>query len=380
MPAPGAAGRAQTTVVPGAAATVRSRAPSAPTAPAPGTGPPPAGTVQTARPPAGGPAAEATAERAAPAARGRHSGARLALIVGLLGAAAIAAGFLIGHAGKAKSPEPLANQATVGDVRLGYPSGWQVGATSTRIPGIAFNNLLVLAPPGGSAALFAGIVTAAGGPTLLSAPFRAAVIGALPAGTPVRIGKLDAYSYSALRVRGLDGTVTLFAVPTSAGVATVACWTSAHGPPGFQRQCASVANTLLLLGVKSYPLGPSASYAGTLATTFKALSSAVRGPLANLHLATTSQAQASAASSLSSAYKRAATDLSATTVSPEAQEANSAIVAALRELEGGYAEAASAATALDSVSYGRAQRRIGSGAAALGAALQGLAKLGYTVG
>ncbi len=312
-----------------------------------------------------------------PAARPRSLPRGLLAIVGVLAVAAIAAGYLVGHTGSGRPASAFVNAATLGHLRLRYPAGWQLGATAADVPGIAFGSPLVLTPPQGSAALTAGEVADAGGTSLLSVSLRAKIEGALPAPATVRIGALEAYRYAGLRVRGIDGALTVFAVPTTAGVATLTCWASARGPVGFQAECAQVADTLLLVGATAYPLGPSPAYAHAVSATFKSLSSAASGPAAALRSATTPTAQAAAARNLAAAYQRAATELSAARPSPRDQAVNGALTASLHQLAAAYAGAAGAAASADVAAYSRAARQIDAGSAALRRALGALATQGY---
>jgi hypothetical protein len=368
-PATGAADRPQATLVPGAAPTLRS--PAAAVAGA-------AGATRAS----GGPAPATAAPPAAAPAKERSTAARVAMIAVPLAVVAIVAGFLVGGSGKSdNSASTLPNRATVGHLRVDYPAGWALGAASTRIPGITFQNPMVLSPAPSSAALQAGDVADAAGPTLLSPAFRAKLVGALPAATAVRLGALQAYRYSGLHVRGLDGTLTVYAVPTTTGVVTLACWTASSGVPRtFPAQCGDVAATAALVGSSPYPLGVSAAYATTLSNTFKNLGTAISGPLARLRAAKTPAAQSSAASSLSTAYGLAASGLSSAKATPEVATANAAIVAALNKLSHGYSDAASASSANSSSAYGRASKEIAAASAALHSALASLAAQGYKVG
>ena len=60
------------------------------------------------------------------------------------------------------------------------------------------------------------------GPTLLPASFRARLSGQ-PEGDPVALGDLDALRYEGLQPKGASRPVTVYAVPTTDGVATVTC-------------------------------------------------------------------------------------------------------------------------------------------------------------
>ncbi len=301
-------------------------------------------------------------------------------ILAVLGVAAVVAGFLLGSSGSGgKSSPTFANSATVGPVQLRYPSGWQLGAAQPAIPGITFSSPLALGRSPSGAGLTAGVVAAAGGPTLLAPSFRTQVAGALPTPTPVRLGSAEAYRYSDLQDRGLAGTVTLYAVPTSAGTVTIACWSSSAAAAGFHADCGQVAATLRLVGVTAYPLGPSPAFGHQLTQSFDRLRAASSAPLAALHAAKTPGAQAAAARKLAHAYSDAAQGLARAGVTPMVRDAQAAIVGSLTQLAGAYSRAAAAAQSGSAAAYARAGKAINSASAGLGASLRTLTDLGYTV-
>src|SRR5205085_3149863 len=209
---------------------------------------------------------------------------------------------------------------------------------------------------------------------------RSRVQGSLPSPVPVSFGGIQAYRYANLHISGLSSPVTLYAVPTSAGVATIACWGTVHLNPSFATQCSQVTATLRLIGASAYPLGASASYARKLTNTFNTLRSATNGPLSQLKTATTPSGQSSAASHLASAYSSAASTLSREAVSPRDRDANNAVVAALKQIATGYSHAAAAASSGSNSAYNSAGQQINSGSSALSSALRQLSALGYKVG
>jgi len=301
-------------------------------------------------------------------------------IVAVLGIAAVVVGLLVGSSGSGSSSPSFSNSATVGPIQVRYPTGWQVGAALPAIPGISFAGPVVLGRSPGGAGLTAGVVPAAGGPTLLAPAFRARVAGALPTPTPVQLGGVEAYRYSDLHVAGLPGTVTLYAAPTSAGTVTLACWSSSAATATFQTDCGEVAATLHLLGATAYSLGPSAAYGHQLSATLDRLRADTAAPLAALAAASTPAAQATAARNLAGAYAAAAHSLGGTTVSPLLRDAQSEIVGSLTRLSAAYAQAAAAAKSGSTTAYNRAGRAVESASATLNAGLRSLSGLGYTFG
>jgi Protein kinase domain len=330
---------------------------------------------------AGGRTAESPVQAPAGAAA---SGGRFVLAA--LGAAilAVAAGLLLGG-GSGGSGESFGNSASAGNVELSFPSGWQHLASAPAIPGLAFSQPLALAQgatggggaAGGSAQrLVAGEVSATGS-TLLPAALTAALNGALPRPEPVRLGPLQAYRYSGLSVRGLTGPLTLYAVPTANGVATVACLGSTA--TGSTTQCAQIAATLKLSGTTAFGLAPSASYAAALGRSFGTLRGAATAGEARLHSASSAAAQATAAAQLAAAYGSASRALAGLAVSPAVQGANATLASSLAALGHGYDALAAAARAEDEAAYARAQRAIVSARASTAKALTALSQAGYAV-
>jgi Protein kinase domain len=302
------------------------------------------------------------------------------LVIGLLAVAAAAAGYLVGHSGTTKHPVQFSNSAANGNLQLRYPSGWQLSTSLPSVPGMTFTSKLGLAPTPAVGDLTAGEVVDSGGPTLLPASFRARVTGGLPPGEPVLLGSLQGYRYSRLHVQGLDGTVTVYAVPTSTGVATIVCRASARDTGSFLTECGQVAATVRLVGATAFPLGTSPAYARLLSSSLNGLRADVRAPLSQLHRASTPSAQAHAAGQLARAYSNAASNLGGASVSPQFQDVQAAILAALRQISQGYAHAAAAAQSGDGGAYARAGQQVSGGSAALSKALHSLAGSGYTIG
>ncbi len=261
---------------------------------------------------------------------------------------------------------------------------------------MSFDAPLVLSRPGREGRLVAGTVSGALGPSLLSQSFRSQVTGDLPRPDTVQLGTTAAYRYSDISVRGESGKLNVYAAPTTAGVATIACEAPAAPDRSFDADCARIAATLRLIGVSTYPLGASPAFASLLSTNFDRLRSDIRDPEAALAAARTASTQAAAAQQLSAAYGAAADRLSGATVPPFATGQRDTIVAALRQCASAYTAAASAARteaavpgvnatsyniqrARAAAAYRGAQKAVGTAAGALSQALRGLSALGYTL-
>ncbi len=295
--------------------------------------------------------------------------------VGLLLVAAAVAGVLVGGSGASGPAGPaFTSSASVGPLELAFPAGWQRLQTPPQIPGLRFANPLVLAPPAPpSARLDAGTV-AATGPTLLPAAFLALLPTPPPPGAPVRIGSLEALRYSGLSPRGLAGPLTVYVVPTTQGVLTLAC-----APAAFAAACDRVVATAKLVGASAFPLGPSPAFAGQLKAALARLAAARRTGEAHLSAAGTAAAQAAADRELAAGYARAAREVAAAAANPLVAAAAGQIAAALTAISRAYASSASAAAANDQAAYAAAARALAAAGPAAGRAIAGLRALGYTL-
>jgi hypothetical protein len=302
----------------------------------------------------------------------------LAVVLALV---AVAAGFLVGHSGGGSSSPAFPSSASVGHVQLRYPSAWQLGGASAAVPGLTFTDQLTLASaPPGTGTVLAGVIDGAGGPTLLPASLKSRLLSTLPTGEPVLLGKIEAYRYKGLRVKGLDGDLTVFVVPTSGGTVGIACAAGTRPASPVAADCGAVAATLRLVGVTAYPLGPSQDYAHLIATTFNNLRRSVAGPAATLNAAGTPAAQAAAADQLARAYSGAAAILTRAAVTPALSDEQTALTSALGRLATAYSAAARAARAGSAAGFGVAAAQIRTASSALDSASRALAALGYSVG
>jgi hypothetical protein len=338
--------------------------------------PPP--TDRVVAPP--GPATDVAAELPAAAISPPRRRRALVATIGVLALAAAALGVVLGAAAQPSAP-PLLGSSSAGDLALAFPASWQRSAGAPQIPGLSIASPIVLAPRAApDSQLEAGMVTA-DDTQLLPAGLIASLAQPLPAGQPVLLGKLEAERYVGLAPRGLGRRLTaVYVVPTTAGVATIACLAGARAFQTFSADCARIAATLELTGATAYPLGPSPAYASALTRVFATLDAARAGPAAKLLGAATPSAQAQAASALAHAYAAAGRELGGLTVSPAIAGANAVIAADLATLSGAYARAAAAARGGNAAGYAAASSAVVAGAADLVGRLKGLSALGYAPG
>ena len=220
------------------------------------------------------------------------------------------------------------------DLALRVPSGW---SRLRRAPdlGLPLARASAAAPQGDPAGPLVEFGMAQGGAaansTLLPQSFLSAIGnggGAAPARTAVLlpVQGLQAWRYRGLRPVGTPGELTVYAVPTSGGVATLACSAPAAQAEAFARQCEAIAGTLQLRRGTPYPIGPSDAYASALNSTIGELQQTSSSQEASLQAAVTLDGQATAAQALARAYETAAAQLAALDLSPADRNANGRLV------------------------------------------------------
>jgi hypothetical protein len=200
-----------------------------------------------------------------------------------------------------------------------------------------------------------------------------------PRRTAVRLPaqNLQAWRYRNLTPVGAARQVTVYTVPTSAGVATVVCAAPPARAAGFGAQCDAIAGTLQLRRGTAYPIGPSNAYATSLNGTIGGLQQATQSGEQTLQASTTLSGQAAAAQSLATSYDSAAAQLSALKLSPADSATNTQLVGALKGAASAYRAAARAATGGNADAYRAASAAIPNATAKVNAALAAVAAAGY---
>jgi hypothetical protein len=243
------------------------------------------------------------------------------------------------------------------------------------VPGLGVSDAVAFAPAGkdgGDAVVLGAVRGSANNSTLLSSGLIKAA-GTLPDRQAVAIGDgLQAYRYRNLRLSGFSRPVTVYAVPTTAGVATLACL-------GGAATCDPSANTMALVSAKGFPVGPSADYGKAVSGALATLGKAQKSGQAKLKSAKTPDAQASAAQSLSAATSKAASTIGGLKVSPADALVNSQLVTALKSTAKAYGSAAKAAKQHDKAAFAKAGKTVSTGQKDIAKALAGLKAAGYDV-
>jgi serine/threonine protein kinase len=312
----------------------------------------------------------------------KRSGKGVLIGFGIAAVLAAVIGFVVGGSGGTKdsgggNPTVASSNA---DVEALFPTGWTKASSAPKIPGMTLSEPIAMAPPdakGGQSVVVGQVKQDAANPTLLPSGFLAALgldPGEVPPRAPVRLSrtKLQAYRYANLRPNGLSKAVTLFTVPTSAGVATLACV-----DPGAD--CEAIANTLKLKAGSAFPVGPSKDYAAALDKTLGGLDKKVSSGRKRLQSAGTPKAQAAAAGDLASAYAAAAKTLGATEVSPADQSINAQLSGALKETGQAYAKLAAQARSGSKSGFKRVGATVQRAEQAIAGALESVQAAGYKI-
>jgi serine/threonine protein kinase len=312
--------------------------------------------------------------------------AALVLVALLLALAAAFGGGSSAPTGADGGPAAAAPTASVTgpDLTLRVPRGW-----SRRRPpelGLPLSGAAAAAPRGRAAGPVVEFGMVKGNLASNNALLPAAFLSSLgrsettpPPRTEVRLPAqgLEAWRYRNLRPVGSGDAVTAYTVPTSAGVATVACAVPPGQAAGLQPQCDAIASTLRLRRATAYPIGPSEEYANALNGELGDVQRSTDANETTLERSDTLAAQATAANALASAYQAAANQLAALNLSPADRAVNRPLVSALRAAARAYRDAARAATSGDADAYGRASAAIPGVKARLNSALSGLQAAGY---
>jgi hypothetical protein len=299
---------------------------------------------------------------------------RNVLPIAIAAGVAIAAvvGFVIGGSG---GSEPVSTLPAVpksnAAMKLKVPEAWTDAAVPT-VPGLTLADAKAAAG-GGATVLFGTVRDEANNAALLPTGLQQAAGGVPENREAVKVGpdEVEAYRYRDVRLEGIDKPVTLYAIPTTQGVVTVACVPSA-------KSCDGVANTLELNG-EPFPIGPSEQYAKKVSGVLGALNAKVAKARGALGKAKTPAAQAKATANLRDAYRKAAADLRGGRLSPADRGGNARLVAALNGLAKAYGQGAKAARNNNKAGFKRAGAAVTTAQRELAEALEGLRTAGYEI-
>jgi hypothetical protein len=287
-------------------------------------------------------------------------------------------GFWLGH-GRAGEPSRPGNVAAAGPLTLAFDDGWRPLATAPAVPGLSLSDPVALAStrrdePG---QVRAGIAGAAEGASLLPAAFLRLLDGD-PRAEIVRLGRYDALRYRDLPHRTAGARMTLYAVPTSRGVATVVCLAPLVGPGALAR-CEAVATSLRLRGAEPQALGPTERYGAAVRRALTRLDRARATGRDALASARRPAGQADAARRLAAAHRAAASTLAGAQPGLAERPAHRAMLLSLQRAAAAYDGLAFAARRNASGTWARASLAVERADQAFRDAFRALAPLGYRI-
>jgi hypothetical protein len=306
-------------------------------------------------------------------APGRVSGGLIAAIIAGVIALGVV-GYLVGSSGSSSKEAPANNSsASAGALTITFPDTWERVQSAPPIPGLTFKDPISVAPKGGPAvgALTAG-TTSASDPSLLPVTFKKGLADKNPKGEPVALGDLQALRYTGLKPNNYPQELTVYAVPTDSGVATIACSAAAAQAASFLPECERAASTLTLSGTEAVDLGIPPSYSKALNSAIQKQQADRAAALKKAGAAKTNSAQASALRQAAAAYSTAAKTLASQKGGPQVDGANTAIIAALRAGAAGYTAMAAGAAGNDPGRYTSGEKAVKKADAALQKALKAL--------
>ena len=280
--------------------------------------------------------------------------------------------------------EPTANVSGP-DLALRVPRGWSRRGTPPDL-GLPITNAAAAGPGGRGAnpvvefGMMKPNVTS--NDALLPAAFLSSVGRSAETPPPRKAVRLpaqglEAWRYQNLRPVGSGSVVTVYTVPTSEGVATVACALPPGQAAALAGQCDAIASTLRLRRGTAYPIGPSSAYADALNGALGDLQGSIDANQTTLEQSQSLAGQAAAAGALASAYDTAAAQLAALTLSPADQAVNERLVSALRGAARAYGRAARTATSGNTDDYRAASAAIPGEKAQLNETLSDVRGAGY---
>jgi serine/threonine protein kinase len=295
---------------------------------------------------------------------------------------------------RAPEPQPTATPASappspttlsVDPLSVALPAGWHISSDDVDIDGLAFDPRAVAAPMRDrQEAMFLGMAPAAGTTrALLPAAFvRRLRREGRPLPTPLRVAlgsqRLAAYRYDGVAL-GDGRRLTMFAIPTSAGVATLACSAPAQSPDATSETCVDAAASLRLDGssrITVFEAEPDGALARTLNTHVGNLDAIVRRRVKRMR-SLPAAGQAGQAREIADAFRRSAIKLRRLAVHPADYPDLQELVERLRSQSQDYRALTAAAGALDVGSYRRARRSVAVRRRAVNRILEAIEKAAY---
>ena len=260
-------------------------------------------------------------------------------------------------------------------MKLSVPVGWRP-AEDVTLAGLDLQRPIAQRPPRAARdeAVVAGLTDTTNA-SLLPSEYVATVTNQRLEPEPVDLPAGPALRYSDLRQRGSSLPSTLYAIPTSKGVATLAC----RGAPGSSvaKACGAIAETLEVEDARVYSPPPRDEFAKAVNPVLGRLAKDEATLGARLKDAKTPKRLATHLGGLEAAYGRAAQGIGKLEPAPFERDATDSIQASLKRLQGLYGTLTTAARQRQQSRYRATSRRIENARAAFRQSVRQLERLGY---
>jgi serine/threonine protein kinase len=303
--------------------------------------------------------------------------------VAILGAVVIlvaVGGALLGANRQRTVASPSLRAISAGHLQAVVPPGWREAATSESVGSLQFRTARSLSPdsPEDTEKIFLGEVTASGS-SLLPASFLKR-LSVRPRAQVVQLRAGEALRYASLP-ENTDGVRRVYLVPTSAGVATVACTSKVQPTSGLQGACDFVAMRLAVRGVHVFPVGSDPAYARAVSQALATLKRDRARRTRDLVAARGARMQALASSRIAAAYSRSTQTLASTAVKipPQVKPVHSELVASLRRASGAYTSMSRAAKHRNRRAYSHAASLATQAESRVRNAVRALTTAGYSI-
>ena len=310
----------------------------------------------------------------------RRSRVLLALaIAGVVVLAAAAFGFLVGRSHRTSEPPPFRSTA-LGPVVLTLPHDWIAVGGRVVVPDLLPRQRFGVAPAGRiENGGLAGGLSAGDPPTYLPASFaKSARDVSLTHAALVRTGPLEGYRYSELEARGFSPRLTVYAFPTTLGVATLACFASTGPAPAIPEECERIVGTLRITRGRPLGVGASREFAATIAAAVRRLNVAREAGRGRLARATTPEAQVTTALATAGAFDKAASEVDGSPAAPD-QRTRRGVEDVLRRTAAAYRGLAKAARRGSATGFEAARALVTRLEGQVNERLGRLRELGYAV-
>ncbi len=261
--------------------------------------------------------------------------------------AAGAAAFILAIQADETAPaESRAGPVSGGGLTVTPRPGWVRSGGTFPLPGMSSAGVVLL-EPGSNTRLIAARLPVSS-LTLLPEDLLRQLTR--PPEDPVKVqlgGRFPAYYYRDLALSGARDRLDVYAAPTTAGVATLACL----GQPSPLEECADMANSLRLAQGQPVRADPGAGFRIRLVSAVDAIDSARERTRQLLRRATSPEQQATAVMAVSASYRTAASVL-APLVAPSFAE-HSQLVTRMRANARAYARVSADLRTQDAASLAR---------------------------